>query len=66
MKKSAIVVNLLRAALVVLAYKEVAHPKAGMIPPGTGRFTAQYAKSCLHIGRSWLRKTFSRLKHRIA
>ncbi|HRO43486.1 MAG TPA: hypothetical protein PL009_11680 [Flavipsychrobacter sp.] len=57
MKKNAIIINLLRATFVVLAYREVAHPKGIIIPPGTGRTTAYYLKSCYHIGKSYL-KTF--------
>jgi len=52
MKKSVILVNLLRAAFVVLAYKEMAHPKSAIIPPGTGRAMAHYMKSCYQIARS--------------
>jgi hypothetical protein len=62
MKKSAILMNLLRAGFVVLAYKEIAHPKGGLIPPGTGRATAYYAKSCYHITKSWFKQMMGRMK----
>jgi len=62
MKKSAILMNVLRAGFVILAYKEIAHPKAGMIPPGTGRATAFYVKSCYHISKSWVKQMMGRLK----
>jgi hypothetical protein len=58
MKKSAILWNLLRAAFVVLAYKEIAHPKSAMIPPGTARTTAHYLKSMYHIGKSRIKQMF--------
>jgi hypothetical protein len=62
MKKSAIITNLLRAGFVVLAYKEIAHPKGGLIPPGTGRMTAYYVKSCYHIGKSWVKQMMGRAR----
>jgi hypothetical protein len=63
MKKSAVAWNLIRAIFVVLAYKEIAHPKAAIIPPGTGRTTAHYIKSCWHIARSYLKTIGKRVKH---
>jgi len=60
MKKSAFIISLLRAALVVLAYKEVTHPKAAIIPPGTGRTTVHYIKSCYQISRAYLKDFFQR------
>ncbi len=64
MKKSAIFLNLLRAVFIVLAYKEIAHPKAAIIPPGTGRSMAYYLKSCYQISKSWVQHTAKRLvKH---
>lgn len=62
MKKSKLLLNMIRAAFVVLAYKEITHPKSALIPPGTGRYTFHYLKSCYHIGRSWL-KTMTRKLH---
>jgi hypothetical protein len=56
MKKSAVIANILRAVFVVLAYKEITHPKSSMIPPGTGRTTAHYLKSCYQIARGYLKK----------
>jgi len=64
MKKSTILITLLRATFLVLAYREVAHPKGVIIPPGTGRTTTYYAKSCYHICRSYLKTLRQRmLKH---
>lgn len=62
MKRSAVLLNLIRAVFVVLAYKELAHPKSAIIPPGTGRTTAYYIKSCFQIGKSYLKTTVSRMK----
>lgn len=62
MKKSAVLINVLRAVFVVLAYKELAQPKSAMIPPGTGRTTAHYLKSCYHIARSYFKSWTGLLK----
>lgn len=55
MKRSSIIVHTLRAVFVVLAYKEITHPKSAMIPPGTGRSLAAYLKSSYQIARAYLR-----------
>lgn len=55
MKKSAVLFSVLRTLFVVLAYKEITHPKSAIIPPGTGRTTAHYIKSCYHIAKSYLK-----------
>ena len=60
MKKSAILINLARATFVVLAYQQLAHPKGGLIPPGTGRTSFQYLKSCYHISKSWMKGLMKR------
>jgi|GEM_PF-2386812 len=62
MKRSVVFLNLIRAVFVVLAYKELAHPKSAIIPPGTGRTTAYYIKSCFQIGKSYLKTIVSRKK----
>lgn len=54
MKTSSVLINLARVAFVVLAYKEIAHPKAAIIPPGVGRPIGHYLKSCYQIGRGYL------------
>lgn len=63
MKKSSIVLNVLRAIAIVLAYKELTHPKSAIIPPGTGRTTAHYIKSCYHIAKSYLKGLSQSVRH---
>jgi len=65
MKKSRILVNLLRGLMVVLAYKNVVHPKGGLIPPGTGRHSFQYLKSSFHIARGMLLTSITKLRLKI-
>jgi hypothetical protein len=55
MKTSNVILNLARAAFVVMAYKEMAQPKAGLIPPGISRSVGHYIKSCYQIGRGYLK-----------
>jgi len=66
MKKSAILINLARATFVVLAYQQLAHPKGGLIPPGTGRTSFQYLKSCYHISKSWMKGLVKRRPRNIS
>jgi hypothetical protein len=62
MKKSALLFNVLRAVLIVLAYRNMVVPKAAMIAPGTGRSVAHSVKTCFTISRGYLLSLAARIK----